>query len=1066
MKCFYCFVGILFLLLFHGAGAQNTILRGTVRSAATGGPIPGVTIGLKGESTAFVTDAKGAFRAEGVSPQAILLFSHLGYETLEVPLEGRDFLQIELQPSDGALQNVTVHTGYQSLPRERATGSFVTIDSALLHRGPSLNILDRLEGVTSGLYFDRHDRNSGTQLQIRGLSGLALSRRAPLIVVDNFPYEGDLASLNPEDIESVTVLRDAAAASIWGARAGNGVIVLTTKKGARNTPARLSFSAQYTIRERDDLFSLPQVSTSTYIDMEQFLFGKGAYNADLSNTSNRPPVTPVVEILARQRAGLLTAAEASAQLNALREGDVRHDFQKYLYRTGLTQQYAAQLTGGGAQNTYLLSAGLDRSADQLVGNNLDRYTFRTHHQLQAAKNLQLQVGVQFTALSASNNNPGDYLSGAYRLRNRALYPYAQLADAAGNPLPINIKHRGRYTDTAGGGRLLDWKFRPLEELLNNDKKSGSAVWVGNLDLQYRFAKIFTAQGSYQYQSSSTQNRSIYNTNTFLARDLINRFTQLSPSGATYPIPKEGILDESHSRLQAHAVRTQLTAASIWGPHSLHAMAGSELRQTTSNGNSFRSYGFNDRLGTTAVDPTRPYRLYTGGTEFIPTGNSFDRRRDYFVSLYANAAYTYRGRYTVSGSARKDASNVYGVATNAKGTPLWSAGVAWKLSQEPFYPAPWPRLNLRLTYGFSGNTSPLQSALTTLYYSPAADQPIINLPFATITNYPNPHLRWEKVRQLNLGLDFSGNNNRVSGTLEYYRKLAMDVYGMQNLDLTTGIGAMVTNSANLKGEGIDLNLRTVNVESGSFEWTSHFLFSWVQNKVVQYGFPMNQLGYVSNGTTIVPIEGYAPYQVVSYRWAGLEAATGNPQGFVNKQVSKDYNALVRTPFTDQVVHGPAIPQFHGSLRNDLAWGSFSFSALLSYRMGYYFRRPTVSYSDIYTLGSIHPDYERRWQRPGDEFLTQVPSQLYPNPSINRDRFYGNSEVTAVRGDHLRLEDVRLGYLISKGAPSKLPFRQLQLFVMAAQMNQMLWRQNDLGLDPESPSGLVRGRTLSLGLKANF
>src|SRR5690606_14880483 len=279
-----------------------------------------------------------------------------------------------------ALEEVQVSTGYQRIPKERATGSFVHIDKKLLNRKVGTNVLDRLDGITSGLIFNSSS-TSDELISIRGRSTL-LGREAamPLIVVDNFPYEGNIENINPNNIESITVLKDAAAASIWGARSGNGVIVITTKQGRRNSPLSIEFNANTTIGQKPDLLSLRTALTaSDYIDVETELFRKGYYDSDLSNTNSWPAITPVVELLDRHRKGEVDSSALSAYLTGLRQLDVRNDYLAHVYRKSIKQQYALGIRGGTPRNAYSFSLGYDNNDDFIFRNGYKRITLNANN---------------------------------------------------------------------------------------------------------------------------------------------------------------------------------------------------------------------------------------------------------------------------------------------------------------------------------------------------------------------------------------------------------------------------------------------------------------------------------------------------------------------------------------------------------------------------------------------------------------------------------------------------------------------------------------------------------------
>jgi TonB-dependent SusC/RagA subfamily outer membrane receptor len=304
-----------------------------------GEPLEAVTVTIKGTKTMTATDVNGMFRLRDIDENAVLVFTSVGTEPLEVKVDGRIELPVTLKTKVSAIGEVEVrvNNGYQTVSKERYVGSFAQLDSAAYNRRAGMDIISRLDGMVSGILFDKKSPTVSSELrkvQIRGFSTLTgLSGSAnmePLIVVDNFPFRQDLSTLNPNDIESITVLRDAAATSIWGAQAGNGVIVITTKKGRYNQKLRISLTNTITTQDKQDQYYYPNISVSDFIDMEIAMFNKGYYNADLSNTVNWPVITPVVEVLAKRRSGLISAMDSAMQVDGFRSLDLRRDLDKWV----------------------------------------------------------------------------------------------------------------------------------------------------------------------------------------------------------------------------------------------------------------------------------------------------------------------------------------------------------------------------------------------------------------------------------------------------------------------------------------------------------------------------------------------------------------------------------------------------------------------------------------------------------------------------------------------------------------------------------------------------------------
>jgi len=1059
-------IGALFTLLFsQNARAQNPFyyIYGEVR-ANSGESIAGAHIYWKRHPTDVVTDSKGHFRLLFTPPSDTLVVTHIGYKTVKQVIreDTKTPFIITLTPIINELKEVTVSTGYQTIPKERSTGSFYQLDRKILDQRLGPDILSRLDGITSGLIFDNHDVQQKT-IQIRGLSTLNYDAASPLIVLDNFPYSGDINNINPNDIESVSVLKDAAAASIWGARAGNGVIVITTKKGRLGQALAVSFNANVSVSPKPDLFKANQISPSSYIDLEKNLFRAGFYDNVISDPGY-PGYSQVVDILNRQRNGEINAGEANAQIEMLRTQDVRTDMAKYLYRPAVLQQYYLNITGSGPSVRYLFSAGYDKNLQNLRGNDGDRLTLRSNQNINLTKKWTLQTEFILTRSTARNNSPGGY--GSYSGYNSILSPYARLVDPSGSPAAIDLYHSKVFTDTVGNGKLLDWKYRPLQELRNNENSNVTNDVLINVNTSYNLFKGLSAEIKAQHQQSWNEGNQLYNTNSYYARDYVNMFTQLNDGIATYAVPYGSILNSIRNVSSQDAIRGQLNLDQQWGTdHRLTAIAGSEIRESKTSGVYQTTYGYDpNTLTTRPVDFANLYPTYDeiNGDSYILDGTRQTKFNNRFVSVFTNAAYTYLDRYTVSASARRDASNLFGVNTNQKWTPLWSTGVLWHIEREPFYHIGWiPQLSARLTYGVAGNLSPNESALTRITYFNASRSPV-KVPYVGISAPANPDLTWEQVKTLNAGLDFSLFNYRLTGSFEYYTKHSDNLINATVIDPTTGFQNANRNSASIFTKGADIILNSVNID-GNFRWTSSLLFSYVNYKLTKNLASVSTQGLVSDGTYIFPVLGYNPYVVASYKWAGLDPVNGDPRGYVNGQVSKDYAAITQNPINQQVIRGSAVPSIFGSLRNTIEYKGFSLTATATYRFNYYFRKPVTSYSNLLTNGIGYVDYENRWQKPGDELKTSVPSFIYPADS-QRDQFYRYADVNVGKADNIKLSDVFLNYDIPLS--NYRIIKKLQVYIYASQLNLILWKANKFGIDPDFIYGIKTPTSYSIGIKTNL
>jgi len=1037
-----------------------------------GEPIAGASIKVKGTDKGTSTNDNGEFTLRDIDANAILEISGTNIETVEVKVSGKtdlETLAVKTRVTEG--EQVVINTGYSKISSERFVGSYSQLNNAAYERRAGMDIISRLDGQVTGILFDKKSSSNDLlqNIQIRGVSTLGNANKEPLVVVDNFPFKQDLSVLNPNDVESIVVLKDAAATSIWGAQAGNGVIVITTKKGKYNQPMRLSVGSNITIREKPDLYYYPQIPTSDLVDLELFLFKNGKYDGDLNNTSSWPAISPVVEVLAKRRASKISALDSATQIDAFRELDLRQDLNKYVNRQSVSQQHYINLSGGNNLFNYSFSGGYNRSINSIQNSRPDQqFTINSNAGFRPINNLEISTGINYSH---------DIQKRASFSMPRA-YSYSQLADAEGHPLALANSMRLAYIDTAGGGKLLDWRYRPLEEIGLSDVTLMTRFIALNIAISYRFTSWLNLSASYQYTNQSGDNRTFNSLQTYVTRDLINQFTNFSQTNPDmrYPVPMGGILDTKHSESKSQNARGQLNFnKNIGSNHSITALAAAEISETRASANGSRLYGYNTETGSykSGIDYASFFPTYAGlqGSQKIPNSTGADPILiNRFVSFLGNASYTYKGRYSFYASARKDGSNFFGVNTNRRWKPLWSAGSSWDISKENFFKIKWvSSLRFRASYGYSGNPGNV-TGLPTMTYAANPD-PRSGLLFAQLNAPPNPDLRWEKVRFINQALDFSLFNNRLSGSIDVYQKKVTDLISGAPLPPSVGVLTITKNIASMKGNGFEINLVSKNV-NGIFSWQTSFGLSYAKMIVTEvligrnYTYKANDfLAYALNAA-----QGRIVYGLSSFKWAGLDPLTGDPRGYLNKQVSSNYNALVNDTLDNQVFHGSAIPLFSGFIGNTVNWKNFSLSFTINYRLNFYFRKPTINYRTLVTNLSGHADYLSRWQQAGDEKSTTVPSFIYP-VDANRDFFYQYSEINVLRGDNIRLQDIRLQYTLNSGNLKKMPFKSLQAFVYVNNLNLILWRKNKSNLDPDvveggSASAIPTPRSWAVGMNLSF
>jgi TonB-linked SusC/RagA family outer membrane protein len=1051
----------------------------------SGVPIEGATVAVSGSHKGASTGSDGRFSIANVPDGSMLLISSIGYEPRQHRLNGERALSFALDSAVTHMEGITVlSTGFQKLPKERSTGSFVQLDRELINRRPTGSVLDRIEGITSGLLnfntptlglISKMPSTASLGMYLRGISTLSPNQvnPNPLIVLDNFPYEGDVKNLNPNDIESITILKDAASASIWGSRSGNGVIVLTTKKGKNNQKMTVDFNTNLTIDLKPDLYYDPNyMSSSDYIEVEKTLFDAGYFNSDINNRSSFPVLSPVVEILAKKRSGQLSADVADAKIEALKANDVRRDFLRHVYREAVSQQYAVSVHGGSDDHAYYLSLGHDRNQDNLIRNGTVRTTVTATNTFTPVKKLEVSTYVNYSHRKISQHNELGYGSIPMNsTKYRMLYPYAQLADANGNALPTVRDYSLSFVDSVSALGYLDWRYRPLDDIRHTDNYTTMQNLVLRAAVKYQFTSFLNAEVQYQNERQLIASRNYRNEQSYFARNLINKFSIKDPSTGvfTYNFPRGGILSLGNYDWRANNLRTNLNYDQKFGKHNITAILGAEIRELSAVGTERHSIGYSEATGNSVANlnynilyPTFPSGASTLNTVVSMNGDVYGLLNR-FISYYTNIGYSYKERYDFTISGRKDGANLFGARTNEKMTPLWSMGLGWDVGREAFYHAGnWlPELRLRTSYGFNGNVYNGSAYMTGMY----ATNPLTGLPSIINIIPENDQLRWEKVKILNVGVDFVAKRSRISGSIEYFDKRGMDLIESANVAPQTGYVNIRKNTASTKTTGFDIVLKGKILNEG-LKWESTLLFSQLKDKIISYDLKPDASSVIlRTATGLLYVQGKPIRGLLSYKWAGLDPTNGAPRGYLKGNVSTDYTGIINNFNPDSLVfHGSASPTVYGSLRNDFFFKGFSLSLNITYKFGYYFRRPSINLSYPNVLnGGTNRDYVKRWQQTGDELVTNVPSLVYPANSSRND-FYQYSEVLVERGDHLRLQDIRLEYMV----PSKR--RQIQVYAYLSNLG-IIWRANRYKLDPDifhlsNSHDLPRPFSCTFGIQTNF
>jgi len=968
-----------------------------------------------------------------------------------------------------------VETGLDPMKYVSFPGAHSAVGSAEIEREVSKDLLAHLDGHLSGLTMG--GPLNGLGFSIRGNSTL-MGTGTPLLVVGKFAYPGSIGDINIHDLSEATILKDAPAAGLWGAYSGNGVLVLTPREGAYDSPLVVTLTANTTWSGKPNLSAFPWMSSRSYINADSILFANHFFDQYFYDPNF--PIPPSVRELNELRQGTIGAPAAQAAITAMGNHSLNDDLERYFYRGSLTQEYHLRLEGGDTGIRYYGGLGYEHDPTDLVRNGSQRVTaygsfaFRSRD-----RRFEAAFVTGLTWVSKLNNNTGDV---------PVSYPYAALANGTGHPLAVTSGYNPYFVDTASGSYPLDWHYRPLQELALADNRSGRLNFYPQLSLTYRILPglVLETSGRWMHGHSYTQENN--NKDGFFVRSLVNMYSQQKGNDYVLPVPYANILVVADTNLVAYNLRGKLNFTHSWSKHKLSLMLGMEMSSAQTSGQTQRIYGHDSQTGSVLMDLANKYPVRpSGGLATIPTNDGLFGSSNHAVSVFANGMYSLKHGYYLSGGFRQDASNIVGIPEDRKWARFWSVGVVKDLRSDHgvndslavsgtpgTLTADKTRirptsLKVRLSVGCNGNVSNRTASLTAEYLG----LNYYGAPQYGIAHYPDPTLGWEKVYILNGGIDYGFFRDsifpagRLTGSLDVYERWSGNLLCVDSLPLSagvssegiaSGIGTYTGNGAGMIGQGIELSVHSLNVlnRRRTFYWTSDLLVSFNRDWVYKYPYqPLYASAYVTEGFAQ---RGKPSTSLYSYGWAGLRASDGSPQGYMGNSVSSNYSNLMYSPGGAMNSSGVWQPVVAASLMNSFHIGSWGISARFDCRTGYSVRRPSIDYY-LLAMNSYRGtrDYDDRWQYAGQK--TSVPSMPVV-PDNNRDLFYQNSRVLVMRADNIRWRDLRLSYDVP--VRRWLHMKEAEIYFYMGNISTV-WKANHYGLNPDAViyGQLPPPKTYSLG-----
>jgi TonB-linked SusC/RagA family outer membrane protein len=1002
-----------------------------------GKPLSGASISVLNRRTAGITDTKGMLRlslAEG----DVLVISYVGYEMKRVvvgaSIISSKSLTVSLTAAVTTLSNVevTINTGYQRIRPEQSTGAVSQITTKEYESRVSTNFLDGLVNRMPGLMinndvnFTSTPQNANTTssssralFNIRGISTMS-ANQSPLIVVDGYPTELTLNMIDPNEIKSVTILKDAAAATIYGVRASNGVIVIERKQAVVGRP-KFAFRATTGITPKenykryrwDDKAS--SIATNYYRELNLASVNATSWAQASTATGGTTGRNRVWYIMAQEMAKMITPDQAAKAYAELESYDNMDEYSKLFERATVRQTYNMNVSGGNPNAQYYITANHSRNRQGLINNDDNRTLLSARSTLKLSKRLSLELITDYLE-EVNNSSPSVSLT--------SFAPYERFRDVNGNP---NFMWSGSispyYNNVLVSQGLYDQLYYPLKDINEIHAKTKTTSNKVNANFNYNIANGLDLSFGGVYETSRSDWRSLASENSSVQRKNVNAYVTVNPDGTLkFNVPKGGYLRQEAANTSSYTGRAQLNYNKRFGSdHAVNAILGAEVRNLIDKSNMTAYFGYNDEtllqspvdlasIITSAIkNPFGLVSTFAGQTQF---DNMFNQQytEDRFLSGYANVGYTYKGTYSVTGSMRIDQSNLFGTNPKYKYKPLWSVGAAWNIHREEFMrEVEWIRmLKLRAAYGFNGNVAKMSlpqviaEARLNTYISPAATS-------LALHSYSNSSLRWEQTNNLNIGLDYQ-LFRRISGTVDYYQKKSTDLLGNAYIDPTIGASPTLINRATISNKGIEIGFHADWIATKKFNWNTGIVLARNTSKVLdvlQRGDynpqTLNLLGFV---------KGYPVGAMFSYRYAGLDSLgfpmISNGRGkLYHTDVSSSSSPTAIAMKSDTsgltVYSGSSIPTINAGISNRIDVGSFYFFCMINYYGGFKVRVPRPNPAANRPLEGAGT----YWKAKGDEKNTDVMALKGFGPG-NAFNPYTFADIAVVNGDYITLGDLTVSY----------------------------------------------------------
>ncbi|MBW9200547.1 SusC/RagA family TonB-linked outer membrane protein [Bacteroidales bacterium SW299] len=1103
----------LLINLFARAYAGDRIVTGVVISGEDDQPLVGASVYVPAEElkrvgdnrtvVATITDIDGKFSLSVPDKVTGLGFKYIGFEDLHIKLkEGKNDYRVILQPMSHMLEDVVV-TGYQELERRKLTAAISKVEVTESMVGASTSIDQALAGQIAGVSVTSVSGAPGApaRIRIRGTASLN-GTQDPLWVLDGIPLEGtdipamdannandivnigqsSVAGLSPNDIENITILKDAAATAIYGARAANGVIIITTKRGRTGKPV-VNFNTKLTYTPNLDTSRLNLLNADEKVNLElQLMKEKPFLMWDIIEYPvfrEKGEVAAILKAndelaLYREQGWDALSPETQEAINRLR--GINTDWNDILFRDAVTQEYNFSISGGTEKVTYYNSLGYTIENGNVPGVSMKRFNLTSKTSYQVNKILRLGISV-----FANRRKNTSFVSDTYGLINPVYYsriasPYFQPFDKEGNYLYDYDVLEGSERDEKQG-------FNIFEERANTGNESVTTAINSIFNVDLRFNDQWKVSSQVGVQWDQLAKEEYVGKNTYNMRNQRENNTYYKNGTRIYLIPEGGMLRNTSSTTSQITWKLQGEYKNTFGNiHDVQVMAGSEIRKNWLENTASTGYGYDPKTLTfqNIVFPDE-----SRANDWKLKSKSYQENA--FASFYANGSYTLMNRYTFGASVRLDGSDLFGVDKKYRFLPIYSASALWRISNETFMQeAKWlDNLALRFSYGLQGNidknTSPFLVGIydnVSLLPGFGSEQSI------AINSAPNSKLRWEKTATYNVGLDFSVLNQAINLSVDYYHRKGTDLIGSKMLPLENGFSTMTINWASMRNEGVEVNLQTRNIAMKDFSWYTTFNFAYNQNEVLKVITEKDQ--------TTPSLEGYPVGAIFALKTKGIDKETGqilleDKQGNAVTveemfkmtdtgagDASYNIGATVEEQRDMYTYAGTTDAPYTGGFLNTLSYKNWELNINFSFNFGAHVRTsPSYSITDFDLGRNVNRDILDRWTPENPNGTLPALATQRTNPADyylfnSRRDIYNSLDIWVKKLNYARLQNLRLAYRLPSEWTHKLRIGDATVAIEARNLFVISSDYSNY-MDPESMGNLYSTpipKSVTFNLNLNF